>query len=142
MSGHFSVPGEFFDDHQYPADDGYDSDDEYDDRMLELLDGVPGQHASRPAEVATDRLSASIKALRYLATQLRGEGHPLAHVPAQIANVLMEVRAPTPPPVGGGGGQAESPTGNCRICGQALPLPSMGRGRPRTLCERCSPKRG
>jgi hypothetical protein len=86
-----------------------------------------------------DPLSSAVKRLRTLSRELRAERHPLAHVAQQIANDLVDVRAPAAPaPIGR---FEPSPTGNCRQCGAPLPLPTMRRGRPRTLCLTCSPAR-
>lgn len=67
--------------------------------------------------------STSILALRWLAGQLAGERHPLAHVPSQVAAALLE-----------------DPVAACTLCSGPLPAP-LGRGRPRSRCERCSPPR-
>lgn len=72
-----------------------------------------------------ERLSAAVQVLRWLSTELAGERHALAHVPAQLAARLLE----------------EPDAGSCRSCGGALPTPS-GTGRPRAMCLSCSPRRG
>jgi hypothetical protein len=74
-------------------------------------------------EAALRRTSTSVLALRWLAGQLAAERHPLAHVPQQIADALLE-----------------EPVGGCSLCGAPLPTPART-GRPRSRCTRCSPPR-
>lgn len=147
--GSYPVPGDWFDNVAAPSDDedffysnGYDVDDE-----LEVFDGADPRPSQRFERVELDPLSDAVHQLRRLASRLAAEQHRLAHVPQQVANSLVDVRAPAPrPPSFPVPGQdaefAASPTGNCARCQRALPLPTMKRGRPRTLCELCSPRRG
>lgn len=158
----YSVPNEWFEnvaietvddyDESYDGDDeSYDAeDDEYEitepvwPARLDALTLLASdeQKASTPAlqphtqANQLDPLSESIQQLRALHRQLRREHHPLSHVPAQIANRLVDIKAPAPRIASA---QEPSPVGNCRKCGASLPLPTMGRGRPRKLCLTCSP---
>lgn len=140
--GSYPVPGDWFDNVAAP---GYDE-DEYDYAaelaILDEDDDYEYEYVPRPRStvepVQVDPISAAVRELRALASRLAAEHHPLAHVPQQIANELVDVRGPAPTPVGP---YEPSPTGNCAKCGRPLPLPTMGRGRPRTLCLTCSPRR-
>lgn len=125
----YSVPGEFFENMSVPQDDESYDDVDYDAYDADL-------YSDRQDRVELDPISAAVKELRSLASRLKAERHPLAHIPQQVANRLVDVRAPAPrlPE-----GLKESPTGNCTACGRALPMPTMGRGRPRTKCTICSP---
>lgn len=133
----YPVPGEFFENMSAPTpDESYDNYD-YDD------DDLYGEHADdrfgyRRERIELDPISVAVKELRRLALRLKAERHPLAHIPQQVANRLVDVRAPAPTPIAG---FEESPTGNCAQCGRALPMPTMRRGRPRTKCTACSPPR-
>ncbi|GAB3048749.1 hypothetical protein GCM10027053_03900 [Intrasporangium mesophilum] len=72
-----------------------------------------------------ERLSATVRVLRWLSGELAAEHHALAHVPAQLASALLE----------------EPAAGECRTCGGPMPPPSRT-GRPRSMCLSCSPARG
>jgi hypothetical protein len=54
--------------------------------------------------------------LRWLASELQREHHPLAHVPAGLARIVVEGRA----------------AGGCRGCGGLVE--HVRRGRPRLYC--------
>jgi hypothetical protein len=69
-------------------------------------------------------ISAVVILLRDLGRELAADGHRLAHRPGELAAALLEVDA----------------LGHCR-CGNALPAPRPGAGRPRSRCFRCSPPR-
>lgn len=162
--GSYPVPGDWFEniaepshdeDFSYPDEYYDDGDGEFGDEFdavarpsgeLRHLDGVDPRPAHRYQRAEIDPLSDAVQQLRRLASRLKAEHHPMAHVPQQIANSLVNVRAPVPSPPshpvpGAEADFAPSPTGNCERCGRALPLPTMKRGRPRTLCEFCSPRR-
>jgi hypothetical protein len=74
--------------------------------------------------VTPKQVGQAVQVLRWLASELAGERHPLAHVPQQVAAALLS-----------GPG-----AGCCRLCGGPLPMPALT-GRPRVRCERCSPSR-
>lgn len=61
--------------------------------------------------------------LRWLAAQLESEGHPLAHVPRQLADVVRQGH----------------PASGCKSCGGAVE--PVRNGRPRLHCEACRPPR-
>lgn len=74
-------------------------------------------------------LTATLTILRWLADRLHADGHPLAHVPQELADRLVAMRAaPT------------SPWGVCCSCGAPLPEPQRA-GRPRRHCLGCRPSR-
>ncbi|QWC83715.1 hypothetical protein KLP28_08630 [Nocardioidaceae bacterium] len=138
--GSVPVPGDWFD--QFPAGQ-FDDDDltgrehlyDLEDGYEEALDRHFGE-LERPEPARPDEVTRIIHELRAFSRRLAAERHPQAHVPNLLANRLNDARVPAPAPPRG---KVSSPTGNCRICGNALPLPSTGRGRPRTLCLTCSP---
>lgn len=131
----YPVPGEFFENMSAPSDDeSYDKYD-YDDEHL-YGDYADDRYGYRQERIELDPISVAVMELRSLASRLKAEHHPLAHIPQQVANKLIDVRAPARRPAGG---FEESPTGNCTQCGRALAMPTMGRGRPRTKCTACSP---
>jgi hypothetical protein len=68
------------------------------------------------------RVGRAILLLRWLSRELAAEGSKLAHVPVQIADALV------------------LQAGGCSLCGGPLPAP-VGRGRPRSRCLDCSPRR-
>ena len=70
------------------------------------------------------RLGQAVQVLRWLASQLASDRHPLAHVPQQVASALLA-----------------EPEQACRLCGGELPPRLIGAGRPRVRCETCSPPR-
>lgn len=140
--GSYPVPGEWF---ENVADPAYDEPDYFLDDALEaderaaFAEDVDLQPGRRFERVEPDPVSDAVHQLRRLASRLAAERHPLAHVPQQVANQLVNDRGPAPRPAGG---FVESPTGNCERCGRPLPLPTVKPGRPRKLCTVCSPRRG
>jgi hypothetical protein len=78
-----------------------------------VVDPRPGY---RHQHVELDPVSDAVRQLRRLASRLASEHHPLAHVPQQVANTLVDVRAPAPKPAyhpvpGMEAEFAQSPTG-------------------------------
>jgi hypothetical protein len=138
MTGSYSVPGDFFDNLADPRDSEPETFAvfDYDDEELygDYADYRPGH---RHEQVELNPLDVAIKELRKLSGDLRRDRHPLAHVPQQIANRLVDVHAPAPQIIKS---QYEpSPTGNCKRCQRPLDMPTMKRGRPRQMCTICSP---
>ncbi len=136
----YPVPGEWFDElpHQYADDD-----DDYDYTVPDPAHfdddpDAPRRPSYSSGRVQLDPSSVAVQSLRQLSRELKKDRHPLAHVPNDIARVLIDNHVPTPALPAQ---KQPSPTGNCRQCGDALPLPSMRRGRPRTLRLTCSPSR-
>jgi hypothetical protein len=141
--GSYPVPGEWFDSVSVPGLDDSDYDGYYVDELDvfddEDFDPRPGRVRERGEleEERAEPLSAAVARLRWLAGELARDRHRFAHVAQEVANSLVDVRAPAPRLPNG---FEPSPTGNCSRCGRALPLPSM-KGRPRKMCTVCSPPR-
>lgn len=144
--GSYPVSGDFFDNIADPRYDEPDDNADYDpaDDWDEDDDYRYCARSALPEPVQPGPLSVAVKELRSVARQLARDRHPSAPVVQQIANRLLDIHAPAAAPapaVDPSSEFAPSPTGNCNLCGRALPLPTMSRGRPRKRCTRCSPPR-
>lgn len=70
------------------------------------------------------KISEVVRLLRLLSRDLHRDGYGLWHVPAQVADLLL---------------QTDADEGGCAQCG--APVPVVRTGRPRKFCLRCSPRR-